>query len=465
LTNGFLPANKFPVLVSTSLGNQGLNLLYAQERGNSIVAGANSFAPTIWDGNVTTGVEHVLSGYHVLAFVLGTCGSSLDHIYIDGVESGTYDVQGCSGGLQTSGNLFLGSSDAGNFTSSGFSGTFYRFVTFSSSLPPSQIATITSTITAEVSSRGVAVSPVATPQSTATIFAIGDSITCGYSNGSCPLTPWPSLLNLTNQPTYTISNYGIPSVFMSAILGSESNRIAPRCTSAAGRVIAIVFAGTNDLDFGLHQTTPATVMADLKSEIELLKTAGCEVFVGTTISRSGNSVDGTTMDAAKDAYDDLILADAVADGANAVIDFAANPLLGADGAYAGSAFQSDQTHPTQAGQQLLATAASNTLNFYYDSTTAHPTAVSAATYQMLSGDGAITLNGTSQALTAADCTGPTGATISIANSTTTSATIAGMANQPINGATTPVAIPAGATMTLTDVANPKATSGCHWTLQ
>jgi hypothetical protein len=40
-----------------------------------------------------------------------------------------------------------------------------------------------------------------------------------------------------------------------------------------------------------------------------------------------------------------------------------------------------------------------------------------------------------------------------------------MANQPINGATTPVAIPAGATMTLTDVANPKATSGCHWTLQ
>ncbi len=40
----------------------------------------------------------------------------------------------------------------------------------------------------------------------------------------------------------------------------------------------------------------------------------------------------------------------------------------------------------------------------------------------------------------------------------------GQANQPVNGLTTPIAIPPNATVTLRDVPNPKNVSGCHWTM-
>ncbi len=53
-------------------------------------------------------------------------------------------------------------------------------------------------------------------------------------------------------------------------------------------------------------------------------------------------------------------------GADGVVDFAANPLVGADGANANTTyFNSDVTNPTAAGQLLLAAAASNALNYYF----------------------------------------------------------------------------------------------------
>jgi lysophospholipase L1-like esterase len=466
LTTGMLPSNQYPVLVSSSMGASGLNLLYAQEQGNNIVSGANSYAPTIWNGNVRTGVENVMSGFHVLAYVLGTGSGSVDHIYIDGVEAAAYDRQASSAGIQTSGNLFLGSSNVAPFTVSGLSGTLYRFVAMAvNTLSAQQIAAISGSIRAEIANRGVAVAPPPVTQTTPTIYAIGDSITCGFSNGGCPLTPWPSLLNLTNQPTYTVFNYGIPSVFIKAILGSEPNRVAPRCSSTAGPVNAIVFAGTNDLSFGTTGNTPVSVMGSLAGEVQVLKGAGCRVFLGTMISRLGSGVSGTTMDAAKDAYDALILANAKSVGADGVVDFAANPLLGADGAYASSAFQSDQTHPTQAGQQLLANAASNALNYYYGYNEVNPHTVTSLPYSMTAGDGAISLAGVTGAgtLTLPDCTGQSGAMYRINNPQSTFGVSVTSLNgsQLINGLST-VTVPANGTLTLRDVPNAKTVSGCHW---
>jgi hypothetical protein len=64
-----------------------------------------------------------------------------------------------------------------------------------------------------------------------------------------------------------------------------------------------------------------------------------------------------------------------------------------------------------------------------------------------------------------DCTGPSGATYSISNPQSAfTVTIMGQANQPINGLTTPIAIPPNSTVTLRDVPNPKNVSGCHWTM-
>jgi trimeric autotransporter adhesin len=45
-----------------------------------------------------------------------------------------------------------------------------------------------------------------------------------------------------------------------------------------------------------------------------------------------------------------------------------------------------------------------------------------------------------------------------------SVSVVGQSGQPINGLTTPIVIPAHGTVTLHDVPNPKAVSGCHWVM-
>jgi hypothetical protein len=186
------------------------------------------------------------------------------------------------------------------------------------------------------------------------------------------------------------------------------------------------------------------------------------------ISRVGNDRFGTSLDADKDAYDSLILTTAKGLGADGVIDFAANPNLGADGANTSSTFfQADQIHPTGAGQLLLAAAASNELNYYFGSNQANPHVVTAAAYTMLAGDGYITSNPTAnQTLTLPDCTGQSGAVYTVTNlqSTFTVSVLAGSSSQLIDGlaAGTAVAVPSNSSVSFRDVANPKNVSGCHW---
>jgi hypothetical protein len=149
------------------------------------------------------------------------------------------------------------------------------------------------------------------------------------------------------------------------------------------------------------------------------------------------------------------------------VDFAANPLLGADGASTSSTyFQADGTHPTEVGQGLLAAAFSNVLNYTYGFNRSNPNVVTSNTYQMLSGDGAITAAPTANAAyTAPDCTGPSGAEYVISNPQAAfTVSIVGGSGQPINGLTTPIVIPSNSSITLHDVPNPKNVSGCHWTM-
>jgi hypothetical protein len=206
----------------------------------------------------------------------------------------------------------------------------------------------------------------------------------------------------------------------------------------------------------------------MAAEVQTMKGAGCKVYVGTMLSRTGNVASGVLLDTSKDQYDAILLQQYKAYGADGMIDFAANPLLGADGANANATyFQSDHIHPTAAGQLLLAAAASNALNYYNGYTTASPNVVTSTTYTLASGDGAVTAAPTANAAyTMPDCTGPSGATYTISNPQAAfTVSIIGGANQPIDGKTTAITIPSNSTLTLHDVANPKAVSGCHWITQ
>ncbi len=460
------PANSFPMLMGSSLAGSGLNILYDKAEGAVPDQDTYILAPTIagaGSNDVFTAAENLVSGFHVLTYVLGSQATGVrDVIYIDGVRA-TAAFNFFSSGLQTSGNLILGSSNVGIYGTSGLNGTMYRFAAFpGANMTDSQILRISEQITHDVANRGVAVKPVPTPMATPVLQCLGDSITAGLGVS----TPFCSLLSLTNQPAYNIMNWGIPGVRIQAMDASEKNRAAPLCSSDQGPSAAIVFAGTND--FLSSAQTASSVMANLGGEIQTLKTAGCRVFVGTMLSRTGNDGAGAAYDSVKDAYDALILTSAKSYGADAVIDFAANPLLGADGANGNATnFQSDGIHPTQAGQQLLADAASNTLNYYFGFNQLNPNVITAASYTMLAEDGYITSNPTAnQTLTLPDCTGPSGATYTVSNiqSAFTVGVVPGSSSQLINGLPvgTPVSIPPNGSVIFRDVPNAKTVSGCHW---
>jgi lysophospholipase L1-like esterase len=449
----------FPAILTSSSGTGGLNLMLLFSRNFN----SSAFSPSIFAENgVSTGTNVRLSGFHVLAYVLGSSAdSTVDHLYIDGVEVGGYTSQSASAGRQTSGNLFLGASGTAPWTG-GVNETMYRMTTFNTALSAADVQRVSIGMRNDSSTRGVAVTPTATPLGSPMLHAIGDSMTSGQNVSS----PWPSLLSLTG-PSYTVKNWGISGLGLLEIVGSEPNRVALACRTQVGvPSAAIVFMGSNDLTAGT--STPEQAFADLAGEIQTLKQAGCTVFAATMISRGGASSDGTgnTVDSYKNSYDALILQRARAAGADGIVDFGANPLLGADGANANTTYFQAQTHPTQAGQQLLANAASNTLNYYFGYSLSNPNVVTASTYTLASGDGAVTAAPTANAAwTLPDCTGPSGATYTIANTQSAyTLTIQGQANQPINGLSTPVSIPANGTVTLRDVPNPKNISGCHWVM-
>lgn len=460
-TSANQPANTFPTLMTSSTGGTNFNLLYTRGLAATNFDAGSTYSLILYNNTIKTSIVNLVSGFNVFGVVCGTGGADKDHFYINGVEVASYVLQGTSCGLQVSGNLVLGSSGVSPWNASGFNGTFYRFAAFSTQLTAATIAKYTATIFADVQSRGVATSPVPVVQSTPQLRTAGDSITFGLGTAN----GWPALLTLVNTPAFTVTNYGVTTITAKAVVGSEPNRIAPLCATIGGPNVATVFLGTNDFN-SASGATPAQVWASNVAEIQILKKAGCSVFVGTMLSRTGNSVGGTSNDVQKNAFDALIIQNAKTVGADGIIDFAADPLMGADGANAGANFQVDHVHPNDLGQAQLAKAASNSLNYYFGFKLSNPNVITSNTYQMLSGDGAVTAAPTANAAyTMPDCTGPSGETYTISNPQSAfTLSIIGGTNQPINGLATAITIPSNSTVTLKDVPNPKSVSGCHWAM-
>ncbi len=454
------PANIYPAVVTSTLGTGGVNLMYNLNGYGAV------FAMSISSGGANrTTTANLVSGFHVLCYVLGTGGADADQLYIDG-QTANYTAQGASYGYQSSGNYLLGSSGVSAWNNSGFNGTYYRFVAWPVELNPVQIAAVSGSIQQEIASRGVAVAPVPAPEANPLLLASGTSLTVGV--GVFPSQAWPENLTLTNQPAYTVLNYGISGVTLLAIEGSEPNRLAPYCRTEAGPSVYILQAGDNDFA-GFYGTTAQIVFGYMSGVIQTMKQAGCRVYVMTGFSRAGTDTTGRSFDSDKNAYDAVILSGWKAAGADGVIDAGAILPMGCDGCNTNATyFQSDNTHPTAAGQLLVAAAVSNVLNYAAGYHEDNPHVVTALPYSMTAGDGYVSLSGVTGAgtLTLPDCTGQSGAVYRVNNPQSTYAVsvMTGSANQLINGlpAATAVTVPANGTLTLRDVPNAKTVSGCHW---
>jgi lysophospholipase L1-like esterase len=463
ITSGPQAGNVYPALLSSSTGGTGFNVILQEPGG--VLSGMSdyTYTTTLYPNALSTATLNPVSGFAVVTIVCGTGGGNLDHIYIDGVEA-SYSTEASNCGAQASGNLYLGSSGVAPWTGGFFPGTFYGFGASGVQHTRAQIQQNVSAFFALANAKGVATSPLPLNLATPQLLAVGDSITAG-TNGQ---TPYTSQLTLVNQPAYTIQNSGIVGIRLSSILSHEANRSAPRCGTQAGPAVALLEAGTNDLA-SVNPLSPQAVWSEAAAWAALMRKAGCTPFILTMISRTGTGYNGQTMDSLKDSYDALILQQAKLAGFAGVLDVAANPLLGADNAYANPTyFQSvDHIHPTTLGNGLMAAAVSNGLNWYFGSNEFNPHVLTTVSgFSMACSDGYLDLSGLTAAgnIALPDCTGASGATFRIANPQTAYAVTvtADSPAHPVNGSSGAVTVPAGGTLTLRVVANPKTTAGWHW---
>lgn len=456
----------YQMFVSSSLGTTGYNFIM-QAPGST---GGTFGAPGVYSN---TQCQNSFSGWHVLSYVLGTGSGNNDTVYIDGNVCGQYSKDGASAGAQTSGNTFFGGAGVSPWTGQTGTWTAYRARVFNRQLGAAEIAGNASYMKSEVSGRGVVTDMIPNVTYGPQLICRGDSITQGVGGG---VTPFCYSGQMTLNQPWTLQNWGTGGGKTTDLIPSDPASANLECNSQFGQQNAyLVFDGTNDAS--ANTSTAGTRMnpiwQNIAAQIQHASAAGCVVTVSTMLSRGGNDSGGNTMDSDKDLLNTLIRQNALAAGASFITDFAANPLMGADGASANTTYflSSDHVHPTQAGYTLMDAEINSSFNSHFGASPAAPTIITTSTYTMLPSDGYVNVQPSANTtLTLPDCLGQSGMlyrinfedglnlhTLTLQNSITA---------EPINGAdyssTGLVVLTGAGTLTLRDVANPSTSAGCHW---
>ena len=337
-------------------------------------------------GTTSTNTQVYLpTGNHDIIVTLGTGAGDLDRYFFDGIEVGSYTSQSFNAGLATSGNYVIGNNPT--LPNAGFVGDMYEFITRTAELTPAQVLQEHKAMLADVYLRGTGGAGLPWNAAGPNLVCLGDSICAGLGG----TVNWFGNLTLSSTiAPFTLVNLGNPGKSSAAINYSSADLARQYCNSNGGPNTVLVQNGTND--FGIFPTaTGISVGSSISGEVQLYSAAGCKVFVGTMISR-GNAlaspVNGQTWPVNKNSLNAQIRLMAKSWGAVGILDFAADPLVGCDTCNANTTYyNTDQTHPTNAGYALMATGASNSINYAMGTSRAAPGSIAATTYQMLASDG------------------------------------------------------------------------------
>jgi hypothetical protein len=464
-------ATGYSILLSSNAGVAGSNLMleYAGSLVNNGLGyspGPGIAAPVVFSTSVKTTVNKPISGIHRLCYVLGTSGTSIDHIYDNGQEFDSYGLEGAGAGTQTSSFLTIGSANVSPWSSVGlFGSTVYRALPFASALTPAQVLAVDQNMVGNLIDRGVQPTPPLPVLSAPQLIFLGDSLTACYQVSPASAC-WNQNLTLTNQPAYVKSVFAVTGLTALAISGAEPGRVGQYCQGTQGNANVVLWEGTNDLASFVKET-PQLVAQNIWGAVDRLSAAGCNVYLSTIISRGGNAGDGGTFETERQQLNTLLRQGLKAHSARGIIDLAANPLLGATGANASTTyFYSDNVHLLAAAQPAVEAAVNNSLNFYNGATLAAP-AVYTASATLPSSARAVDATGCTAtcAFVLPDGTGPTGEEYIILTGSAT-VTVQGQTlygqTQTVNGSSSAVTLPANTKVTLRTVALPQATAGVKW---
>jgi hypothetical protein len=154
------------------------------------------------------------------------------------------------------------------------------------------------------------------------------------------------LIALLDRPCL-VANKGFYGDTMAHRATNYATDIAPMYNAAATNNILEIFAGRND-NTG-SDTTGASIYANLTAYIASAHATGWKVLAATMLPYSGDSANQT---AERLAYNALIRANAA--GADGIIDYAADPLMGLQATTTNTMYYGDGLHPTSLGYGYLA---------------------------------------------------------------------------------------------------------------
>lgn len=255
-------------------------------------------------------------------------------LWIDGVEVGSLQ-----GALSTT--LLSDSIGVLSFQGNGWRmpATAAYAALYNTGQTPTQIRATIVDVQTLLASRGV------TQSNQALIGYEGDSITADQGPS---LNTYPYLLTI---PAARLPrNYAVSGSTVADMVTRATNVLPPNVPVAAK--ILTVLIGHNDMASG---DSAATFFANLKSYCLARKAEGWVVVVATVLP---STVSGFNVK--RNAANVLIRADP--SFYDALCDFDTNPTIGADAAASNVTYYSDGTHPTQAGQNLLAPIMQATIN-------------------------------------------------------------------------------------------------------
>lgn len=387
---------------------------------------------------------------HVFTYVYDASTLANNHVYIDGTEP-SYIARGALPGNIALGNLYIGKPWVGCATNyCGLWGYLRSMRIYSSQLTPAQVMTMANFDLANGILFGV---PQWKPNNSTveTVAVSGDSRSNPTANPGD--NTWPNLLSLGR--TYNLYNNAVAGYLLDQLKIFDPPNTLSEYASGASRNTVYIWACVNDVLFG--GGSAALCSSDLAAAAKADKANGYKVIVFEELSATDN------YDNTKDALNTYIRANwkNFADGVVTCSD----PNLCADGAYASTTYFLDGVHPSQTGQNLLATYASNAYLMLYGSTAANPNTTSAVAYQMTAADSNLVANNASNAVSLAlpNCLGFESSVWSItAGSGSNAVTLAPVSGQTIDGSTSAISLVAGQNKKLTLTPGALSTGGCSW---
>lgn len=262
---------------------------------------------------------------------------TLDHIYFNGSED---DYQNQSAVHLGSGVFQIGGGaiNVGAGVDTHFTGSIYYLLLYNRVLTPTEIAANSVFVARQMQQRGISTA-IGDPAQASVLLTDGDSITSVNS--------YPQYLgaSLNTIPAYQVENKAKDGAQIVANLLPFAVLDADPALTAGGTTTEVFWAGTNDLV--IASLTPTQTLAGMAAYTLQRIQKGWRVIIVPMLSRA------TTGDADKDLFDPLVRAQWRA-FANGLADVAADPRLGADGAFSNTTwFQVDQIHPTPAAQQNI----------------------------------------------------------------------------------------------------------------